>query len=72
MFSASKYDVLFDIAVVASYCGVGLRDGRIPDGAITASSIHDSYHASAQARLDYTGNSGSWSAGTSEYNAAST
>ena len=47
----------FDIAVVVDYCGVGLRDGRIPDGAITASSMYDPNHAPAQARLDYTGNS---------------
>ena len=61
-----KHDFLFDFAVVVDYCGVGLRDGRIPDGAITASSMHDSNHVPAHARLDYTENSGSWSALRSE------
>ena len=56
---------LFDIVVVVDYCGVGLRDGRIPDGAITASSMFNSGHAPAQARLDSMG-SGSWSSLQSE------
>jgi len=48
-------------AVVADYCGVGLKDERIPAGSITASSSWNAFHGPAQARLDYTGNSGSWS-----------
>ena len=53
-------------AVAAEYCGVGLKDGRLPDAAITASSQWDGHHAPAQARLDFRGNSGSWSAGSSK------
>ena len=61
-----KHDFFFDFAVMVNYCGVGLRDGRIHDEAITASSMYDSNHAPAQARLDYTENIGSWSSLHSE------
>ena len=33
-------------------CGVGIKDGRIPDSAITASSSYDENHMPFHGRLD--------------------
>ena len=49
------------------YCSVGVKDGRVTDAQMTASSVYRNDYAPGQGRLDYQGNSnpyrsGSWSA----------
>jgi len=56
--------------VAAEFCGVGMKNGKIPDVNITASSTWDTgegSHFPSQARLDYAELSGSWTAENSEY-----
>ena len=45
------------LSVYVDYCSVGVKDRRVTDAQMTASSIYNNQHAAYQGRLDYQGSS---------------
>ena len=72
---SSKNSIMFNLwqtiikkgllSVYVDYCSVGLKDGRVTNAQMTASSELNNHHAAHQGRLNYQGSlnrSGAWSA----------